>query len=169
VAQTTVTRTPLQQSLGLLGWLALTFLAAALGAIASAQAGAFYASLAKPSWAPPGWLFGPVWSVLYVLMAVAAWLVWRGTALRLSQGALGFFVVQLCANSLWTWMFFVWKQGAWAFAEVLVLWCLILVCIVCFWRLSRIAAVLLAPYLAWVSFATALTWATWRANPQILG
>lgn len=169
VATTMLTRTLLQQSLGLLGWLALTFVAAALGAMASTQAGVFYASLTKPVWAPPGWLFGPVWSTLYLLMAVAAWLVWRTTVLRVSRHALGLFVAQLCANALWTWLFFVWRQGAWAFFEVLALWCLILLCIVSFWRLNRLAAVLLTPYMAWVSLATALTWATWRANPALLG
>jgi translocator protein len=169
VAPTTVTRTPLHQSLGFLGWLALTLVAAGLGALASSQAGVFYASLTRPEWAPPGWLFGPVWTVLYLLMAVAAWLVWRGTALQASQQALGLFVAQLCANALWTWLFFVWRQGAWAFFEVIALWSLILLCIVSFWRLNRLAAILLTPYLAWVSFATALTWATWRANPALLG
>ena len=164
-----VTRTPRQQFLGLIAWLALTFVAAWLGAIASTQAEDFYASLAKPDWAPPGWLFGPVWTDLYVLMAVAAWLVWRRTESRLSRLALALFVAQLGANALWTWLFFVWRQGAWAFVEVLALWCLIALCLVSFWRHSRVAAALLTPYLAWVSFATALTWATWRANPAILG
>jgi tryptophan-rich sensory protein len=155
--------------MGLLIWLALTFLAAALGAIASAQAGEFYAQLTKPTWAPPGWLFGPVWTTLYLLMAAAAWLVWRSAPVAVSRNALGLYMAQLGANALWSWLFFVWKQGAWAFLEVLGLWCLVALCIVGFWRLNRLAALLLAPYLAWVSFATALAWAVWRMNPAMLG
>jgi len=162
-------RSALNQSLGLAGWLTLTFLAAAIGAAASAQAGAFYGQLARPSWAPPGWLFGPVWTALYLLMAVAAWLVWRNSSRRSAPFALGLFVVQLAANALWSWLFFVWNQGAWAFVEVLLLWVLIALTVAAFRRHSIVAALLLLPYLAWVTFATALTWATWRMNPAILG
>lgn len=164
-----VSRSTLAQALGLLGWLALTFLAAGVGAAASAQAGAFYAQLVKPAWAPPGWLFGPVWTVLYLLMGVAAWLVWRRGGGRASAAALGLYGLQLAANALWTWLFFVWHQGAWAFVEVLLLWGLIVACIAAFRRVSPLASMLLWPYLAWVSFASALTWATWRLNPTVLG
>ncbi len=157
------------QVVGLVGWLLLTFAAAAIGAVASAQAPVFYALLERPSWAPPGWLFGPVWSTLYLLMAIAAWLVWRDKGLRGAAGALGLFVVQLVANALWSWLFFAWRQGAWAFIEVLVLWLLIALTAVAFRRHRPVAAVLLLPYLAWVTFAAALTFATWRMNPAILG
>ena len=162
-------RSVASQALGLAGWLLLTFLAAALGGAASAQAGAFYAGLVRPAWAPPGWLFGPVWTVLYLLMSVAAWLVWRRDAGRPAVLALGLYVMQLVANALWTWLFFVWHQGAWAFAEVLLLGALILACIARFRPISPLAAGLLWPYLAWVGFASALTWATWRLNPGVLG
>jgi tryptophan-rich sensory protein len=155
--------------LGLGGWLLLTFGAAAIGARASVQADTFYAELARPAWAPPGWLFGPVWSILYLLMAVAAWLVWRDRGIRGAAWALGLFVVQLAANALWSWLYFVWRQGAWAFIEVLLLWLLIAATIAAFWRHRHVAAMLLLPYLAWVTFASALTWATWRLNPAILG
>src|SRR5687768_8315254 len=97
--------------LGLLGWTSLTFTAAALGAIATADARAFYAALAQPSWAPPGWVFGPVWSVLYGLMAVSAWLVWRERGFAGARTALVLFLVQLSANALWSWLFFAWRQG----------------------------------------------------------
>ena len=147
----------------------LTFAAAAIGALASAQAGMFYAQLERPSWAPPGWLFGPVWSVLYLLMAVAAWLVWRDSSPRVAARALTLFVAQLAANALWTWLFFVWHQGAWAFIEVSALWLLIVFTVVAFWRRQPVAGALLLPYLAWVTFAAALTLATWRMNPGILG
>lgn len=154
--------------LGLLGWLCACYAAAALGGLASAQAGAFYASLVRPLWAPPGWLFGPVWTVLYLLMALSAWLVWREGGFRKAGAALGLFLVQLGVNALWTWLFFVWRQGGLALAEILLLWLLILATALLFWRRSRLAAALLIPYLAWVSFAAVLTWAIWKGNPHLL-
>jgi tryptophan-rich sensory protein len=117
---------------------------------------------ARPHWAPPGWVFAPVWSVLYVLMGVAAWLVWRAQDFMRARSALILFVVQLIANALWSWVFFVWHQGGLAFAEVLLLWVLIVGTVVAFWRLNTLAAVLLLPYLAWVTFASALTFSIWK-------
>lgn len=154
------------QLLGLLGWLLVAFAAAAVGAVASVDAASFYAQLSKPSWAPPSWVFGPVWSALYALMGVAAWLVWRSPG---SRGvALGLFGVQLAANALWSWLFFAWHQGALAAVEVLVLLGLIVATVAAFWRRSRLAALLLVPYLLWVGFASVLTWAVWRGNPGLL-
>ena len=158
----------LRQIVGLLGWLLLSFAAAAVGAVASAEAGAFYEQLVRPGWAPPGWLFAPVWTVLYVLMGVAAWLVWRAHDFKEGRTALALFIVQLGANALWTWVFFVWHQGALAFAEVILLWCLIAATVASFRRLNALAAVLLLPYLAWVTLAAALTFSTWRLNPNLL-
>lgn len=126
-------------------------------------------TLCVPLGAPPGWLFGPVWSVLYALMGISAWLVWRARGFAGARSALLVFIVQLAANALWTWLFFVWRQGGLAFAEILVLWALILVTIGLFWRVSRFAAALLVPYLAWVSFASVLALSTWRLNPGLLG
>jgi tryptophan-rich sensory protein len=157
-----------RQAIGFLGWLLLTFAFAAIGAVASANAGAFYSELTRPSWAPPGWLFGPVWSVLYALMAVSAWLVWRARGFTGARGALLLFIAQLAANALWSWLFFVWHQGALACAEVLLLWCMIAATAVSFWRISKLAAVLLMPYLAWVTFASVLTFAVWKLNPGLL-
>lgn len=157
-----------QQALGLLGWLLLTFATAAIGTLASAHAGAFYGELTHPSWAPPGWLFGPVWTALYVLMAVSAFMVWRARGFAGARSALVLFIAQLAANALWSWLFFVWHQGGLAFAEVLLLWCLIVATVVSFWRISLLAAALLMPYLAWVTFASALTFAVWRLNPGLL-
>ena len=157
------------QVLGFLGWLAACFAAAALGGFASASAGAFYRELTRPAWAPPAWLFGPAWTVLYVLMAVAAWLVWRDRGFRGARAALALFLVQLAVNALWTWLFFVWRQGALAFGEIVVLWALILATIIAFWRVRPAAGALLLPYLAWVTFATALTWAMWQGNRAALG
>lgn len=161
--------TKTRQVLGLLGWLLAAFAAAAVGGFASASAPDFYRELARPSWAPPGWLFGPVWSVLYALMGIAAWLVWRARGFAAARGALVLFIVQLAVNALWTWLFFVWRQGGLALAEILLLWALIVATMVLFWRVSKVAAALLLPYLAWVSFASALTYATWRLNPGLLG
>lgn len=157
-----------QQALGLLGFALLTFAAAALGAWASATAGTFYTGLARPSWAPPAWVFGPVWSTLYALMALSAWWVWRERGFAGARTALVLYVVQLAANALWSWLFFAWRQGALAFVEVLVLWCLILATIVAFHRVSALAAALLYPYFAWTTFASALTFAVWRLNPSVL-
>ncbi len=157
-----------QRALALLGWTALTFTTAALGAIASANAGQFYAELARPAWAPPSWVFAPVWSALYALMALAAWLVWRERGFAGARTALTLFIVQLAANALWSWLFFAWRQGGLAFAEVLLLWGLVLATTVAFQRVRMLAAVLLYPYLAWTTFASALTFAVWRLNPGLL-
>jgi translocator protein len=154
--------------LGLLGSLVVTFAAAWLGAVASMDAGSFYAQLARPTWAPPSSWFAPVWSVLYALMAIAAWLVWRRGGFKANRAALLLYLVQLAANSLWTWLFFAWHQGALAFAEILLLWVLIVATIVLFWRRSPLAGALLLPYLAWVSFASALTLSVWQLNPGVL-
>lgn len=165
-----MTRQSLQRQLiGLAGWLAVSFAAGGIGAVASTSAGAFYGSLSRPSWAPPAWLFGPVWSVLYILMGVAAWLVWRTNGLSGAPTALRLFGIQLLANALWTWLFFVWHQGAISLAEIILLWLLIAATVIAFWRLHRLAALLLVPYLAWVSFASALTLSLWRLNPAALG
>ena len=160
--------TKLQQSLGFIGWALLTFTAAAVGAFASAEAAGFYAELARPPWSPPASVFGPVWSVLYALMAVSAWLVWREHRFAGARTALVLFVVQLAANALWSWLFFALRRGDLAFAEVLILWCLIVATIVSFQRINSLAAILLYPYLAWSTFASALTFAIWRLNPDVL-
>ena len=131
--------------------------------------GEWYESLAKPAFNPPGWVFGPVWTTLYALMAIAAWLVWREGGFRTHARALTLFLVQLAANALWSWLFFAWHRGGTAFAEVLVLWLLIVATLAAFWRVRALAGALLVPYLLWVSFASALTYTTWQLNPGLLG
>ena len=155
--------------MGLVGWLVVGFIAAFSGGIASVNAPSFYNELVQPSWAPPAGAFGPVWTILYILMSVAAWLVWRVSGWQHQAGALWLFLVQLVANGLWSWLFFAWHQGAWAFAEICVLWLLIVATLVAFWRVRPLAGVLMLPYLAWVSFAVVLCYHVWRANPQLLG
>jgi benzodiazapine receptor len=136
-----------RQILGLAGWLLLSFTGAGVGAVASVNAGEFYQQLARPDWAPPAWLFGPVWSVLYLLIGIAAWLVWRERGFRPARTALMLFLVQMAVNALWTWLFFAWQLGALAFIEILVLWGLIVATIIGFWRIRPLAGVLLFPYL----------------------
>ena len=154
---------------GLFGWLALTLAAGGIGAAASLDAAPFYASLVRPGWAPPSTVFGPVWTLLYLLMGLAAWLVWRRGPSPAVRSALVLFVVQLALNALWSWLFFAWHRGGAAFADILVLWALIVATVVAFWRIRPLAGAMLLPYLAWVSFASALNFAIWRLNPQVLG
>ena len=153
---------------GLVLWFVVCFIVAAVGATASVQAQTFYAELVLPDWAPPGTLFGPVWTVLYAMMAVAAWLVWQHRASRPARIALGLFVAQLVLNALWSWLFFAWKQGAWSFVDIVALWVLIVATLLMFWRIRPLAGLLLVPYLAWVTFASALNYATWQLNPATL-
>jgi tryptophan-rich sensory protein len=158
-----------KQIVGLIGWLVASFIAAAAGGAASIQAGSFYTQLVRPDWAPPPAIFGPVWTVLYVLMGLAAWLVWRVGGFRAARSALTLFIAQLALNALWSWLFFGWHLGALAFADILVLWMLIVATMVSFWRIRPLAGVLLVPYLLWVSFASALNYSVWQLNPQVLG
>jgi benzodiazapine receptor len=158
-------------TLGLIGWVALSNAAGLIGALATSRAGDFYRTLERPEWGPPSWLFGPVWTLLYVLMGVAAWLVWKAPdaqEARHRRQALALFVAQLVVNALWSWIFFAWREGALAFVEIIVLALMIVATIAAFHRISRRAAWLLIPYLAWVLFATVLTYSIWRRNPGVL-
>ncbi len=157
------------QAIGLVGWLLVSFAAAAVGGIASASAGDFYRQLDRPVWAPPAELFAPVWSVLYVLQGVSAWLVWRERRAGGRRVALAVFLAQLAVNALWSWLFFAWFQGGLAFGEVLLLFAMVVATAGLFWRVRPLAATLLLPYLLWVGFATALTYSIWQRNPQLLG
>jgi tryptophan-rich sensory protein len=154
---------------GLVTWLIVSFIAAGIGAAASVQAGSYYAQLVRPEWAPPASVFGPVWTVLYALMGIAAWLVWRDGGFRPARTALALFHMQLALNALWSWLFFGWHLGAWAFADILLLWALIVATVIAFWRITPLAGALLFPYLLWVSFAAVLNYSVWQLNPQVLG
>lgn len=160
--------TRLQQLGAFLVSLVVCYAVAALGALASITARDFYLQLERPAWSPPGAVFGPVWSVLYTLMAIAAWLVWRAGGLAGARYALGLFLLQLACNALWSWLFFAWHLGGLAMADIVLLWVVLLATLLAFRRWSRAAAWLLVPYLAWVSFAGALNFAIWRANPGLL-
>jgi len=157
------------QIIGFIGWVVLCFAASFAGAIASIQTREFYDKLVQPEWAPPGWLFGPVWSVLFALMAIAAWLIWREGGFNKHRGALTLFIIQLIPNVLWSWLFFGWSKGSLAFADIVLLWVLILATVISFWKINRLAGAMLIPYLLWVSFATLLCYSTWQLNPGLLG
>ena len=158
-----------RQFIGLLGWLLLCFVASAIGAIASIQAESFYQQLTQPAWAPPAWVFGPVWTTLYAMMAISAWLVWRIDGFRAQSTALTLFLVQLAVNSLWSWLFFAWHLGSLSFIDIILLWLLIVLTLLAFWRVRVLAGLLLVPYLLWVSFAAVLNYSIWQLNPEILG
>ena len=146
----------------LAGWILLCFAAAALGGFFGP--GEWYAGLNKPTWNPPGWIFGPVWSALYTLMGVAAWLVWRQGGWSAQRVPLCRFLVQLALNAIWTPLFFGLQRPDLAFAEILLLLLAIVWTLAAFRRVHRTAAWMLVPYLAWVSFAAVLNGTLWRMN-----
>jgi len=148
--------------LALLLCLALCFAAGWFGA--QFKPGEWYDQLAKPSWTPPNWLFGPVWGVLYVTMGLSAWLVWQQVGVRKATLAFVFFVVQLLLNAAWSWVFFGLRRPGLAFGDIVLLWAAILVTLVLFWRRRPLSGGLLIPYLIWVSFAAALNLSLWRLN-----
>ncbi len=152
----------MRQGLALVGFLVLCLGVGGLGGWATLQAVVeWYPTLVKPSWQPPSWLFGPVWTVLYIMMAIAAWLVWRvgnaGAALVLFGG-------QLLLNLAWSFLFFGARSPGLALLDIGALWLTIAATIFAFALKSRIAAFLMVPYLCWVSFATALNGAIWTLN-----
>lgn len=150
---------------GLLAWIVACFAIAALGGwLTMLGMPAWYDSLAKPSWNPPNWIFGPVWTLLYLAMGVAAWLVWREQGWRSAALPLGLFVAQLVLNLVWSGLFFALRSPGLAAIEIVLLWASILATLVAFWPTSRLAACLFIPYLVWVSFASVLNFAIWRLN-----
>ncbi len=158
-------QSPLGEALGLAISLALSFAAAGTGALLTNKSlSAWYPGLTKPSWNPPDWVFGPVWTLLYIMMAVAAWLVWRSRAAPPVALPLALYTMQLTLNVMWSGLFFGLRMPGAAFAEIILLWLAILATILSFWRVDRVAAMLLVPYLAWVSFASMLNFAIWDLN-----
>lgn len=129
-----------------------------------AAAGGWYAGLIKPAWNPPAWLFGPAWTVLYVAMAAAAWLVWRQGGWRSHRVALALFALQLLFNLVWSPLFFRMHRPGWALLDCALLAVSLAATLAAFWRIDRRAGALLVPYLAWVCFATFLNFTIWRLN-----
>jgi tryptophan-rich sensory protein len=158
----------MKNAVALVAFFVASFAAAAIGGVATTRAPEFYAALSRPSWAPPSSVFGPVWTLLYALMAVAAWLVWREKGAVGARVPLALFAVQLALNALWSWLFFAWQRGRLAEIEIVLLLAMIAATLVAFWRVRPVAGALLLPYLAWVTYATALTFALVRRNPGLL-
>jgi len=150
------------RGLVLVGWLALCFSAASSAVFITP--GGWFEGLTKPSRNPPSWVFGPVWSTLFVLMAVAAWFVWREGGWPRQRVALGLFLAQWFLNALWTPLFFGLHQPGLAFAEIVLLWVALLATVWRFWQVNCVASILLWPYLVWVSFAGFLNFTIWRLN-----
>lgn len=166
--------------------LLIPFIAAAIGGVATQRSvNGWYRTLHKPTWNPPGWLFGPVWTVLYLLMGMASWLVWQnGEAVNRNDNplteitdelknrspviskALRWYSVQLVANALWPLLFFGARRIRFALGELIVLWVLIAGTALQFYRIQPLAGQLLLPYFAWSSFATVLNATIWRLNRE---
>lgn len=122
----------------------------------------WYSELRKPSWNPPNWIFGPVWTLLYLMMGTASWLVWREVGSR--ENWVAFYGAQLFLNAIWSWVFFGWRRLNFALVNIILLWLAIVACTVVFWRISVLAGAMLIPYLLWVSFASALNYRIWALN-----
>jgi benzodiazapine receptor len=150
---------------GLIVLLILCFAVAGVGGLVTTpNIPNWYADLTKPPWTPPDWVFGPVWSMLYFSMAVAAWLVWRQAGLARVAAPMAMFGIQLLLNALWSWLFFGLHSPSTAAVDIVLLWIAIAATTVAFWRRSTAAGILFVPYLAWVSFAAVLNFAIWRLN-----
>jgi translocator protein len=147
-------------------YLSLVIFVIVVAAVAASGAqftpGAWYATLNKPSWTPPNWLFGPVWSMLYLMIAIAGWLVWRAEGVGVT---LAVWAAQLAANAAWSWIMFGRHEIGLAMADITLMWVLITTFVVLTWTRHRTASLLFLPYWAWVSFASALNFALWRLNP----
>jgi tryptophan-rich sensory protein len=154
--------TAMTSALACAGWISFSMAAAAAAFLWPVDG--WYASIAKPSWNPPNWIFGPVWTTLYILIGVSAWRVWRTGAFGRDRTTLALFLVQWAFNFAWSGCFFGMRSPGLALIEIACLWALIAVLIARFWRHDRAAAMLLVPYLLWVSFATALNAAIWWLN-----
>lgn len=156
----------MRKVVALVGFVALCQVVAGLGAAATfPNIEPWYEHLARPSWGPPNWLFGPVWTTLYTLMGLSAFMLWReGTSSPKVRLALALFAVQLALNAAWSWIFFYARQLGWAFVDIVALWIALVAWIVAAWRVSRAAGAVNLFYLAWVTFAASLNFAIWKMN-----
>lgn len=163
--QNSVSQT-LRNVTGLFFWLFLCFLVAWMGAQVSPGIGSaeWYESINKPAWNPPAWLFAPVWTTLYTMMGIAAWLIWRNYGYEGARMELIFFLVQLVLNGAWSWIFFGTQSPGWAFIEIILLLTLIGITTRYFWEKHKLAGGLMIPYLLWVAFATVLNGTIWWIN-----
>lgn len=163
-SETYPVRLDMREWTALIGWLAISALAGVTGSFF--MPGQWHEQLAKPDWNPPDWVFGPVWTTLYALMGIAAWLVWRRDGFRDGSVPLGLFLLQLSLNAAWTPIFFGAHEIGWALLDLGALWIVLVATVIAFFRVERLAGTLLLPYLAWVTFAFALNFSLWRLNGQ---
>lgn len=154
--------------LALLLFFAVTCLAAFIGVLSSQNAPLIYAKIVQPSWAPPGSVFGPVWSTLYCCMAIAAWLVWRQRERLRVNVCLSAYGIHLIFQAAWSWLFFGLGRADAAMLDIMLLWTMIVWLMLAFWRADRLAGILMLPYLLWVSFASVLNAALWLLNGSVL-
>lgn len=153
------------QWIGLVIFIIIPVGAGGLGAIATTpEIEGWYRTIEKPSWNPPDWVFGPVWTTLYVMMGIAAWIVWKPHGIKDCAKSLTLFGVQLVLNIAWSWIFFGMHKPGLAFAEIIVLWFAIAATTVAFFKASKMAGSLMLPYLVWVAFASGLNFAIWQLN-----
>jgi len=151
--------------LSLIVFMILCFSAAALGSVfTSYSLKTWYLTIKKPSWNPPDKVFAPVWTVLYVMMAVAGWMVWERLPQKGFSTPMVLFFVQLVLNTVWSAVFFALRSPGWAFVEVVILWVFIALTMISFWAIYWVSGVLFSPYFLWVSFASVLNYAVWRLN-----
>lgn len=152
----------LDDALSLAPFLGACFAAASSGALF--KPGAWYEGLRKPWWRPPNWLFPPAWAALFLMIAISGWLVWRAAGWAGAAMPLGIWVAQLVVNFAWSALFFGLRRMDLALADLILLWLGILATIIAFAPVSQTAALLLLPYLAWVTFAGVLNWKMWQLN-----
>lgn len=149
----------------LIAFMALVATASAIGsAVTAPRIDDWYATLAKPSFNPPDWIFAPVWTALFVAMAIAAWLVWLRRPVSQAPATFGLFGLQLALNVLWSVLFFGMRNPGLALLEIVFLWGAILATMIAFWRVRPASGWLFVPYLAWVSFAAILNASIWMSN-----
>ncbi len=159
-------RQPALRLAGLVFWIGICYLVAWTGALVSPGMAPsdWYGALNKPAWNPPGWVFEPVWTALYTMMGVAAWIVWDKFGIKMAQAALVAFLVQLILNGLWSRLFFGMQEPGWAFFEILLLLTAIVITTVLFFRKNAVAGWLMVPYILWVGYASTLNGAIWLMN-----
>ncbi len=151
---------------GLVFWIGICYLVAWTGALVSPGMAPsdWYDALSKPTWNPPDWVFGPVWTVLYTMMGVSAWIIWDRFGLKAARVALAAFIIQLLLNGLWSRLFFGMQEPGWAFFEILILLAAIAITTVLFFRKNAVAGWLMVPYILWVGYASTLNGAIWLMN-----
>jgi len=127
--------------------------------------GSWYQSIQKPEWNPPNWVFAPVWTILYIMMGIALYLVWKSNSpSKQKNKAISFWIIQMVLNFFWTFIFFGQQQIAGALIEIFLLWLAIFITIILFSKINKLSAWLLVPYISWVSFAALLNFAIWQLN-----